>query len=465
MLLTNLVEVKLLKTLFNKIWDEHVVVSKDEKDLLYIDLHLIHEVTSPQAFEGLRLKNRKLRRPDRTFATMDHNTPTIKEHRKKIEDPLSVEQLDSLEKNCRDFGIELYDMDSEYNGIVHMIGPEMGLSLPGKTIVCGDSHTATHGAMGAIAFGIGTSEVEEVFATQCLWQKRPKNMGIKITGVLPENVSAKDIILHLIKEHSTSFGTGYAIEFYGETIENMEVEDRLTLCNMAIEAGAKFGIIRPDEKTVEYIKDRKYTPKGEEFEKYLKYVETLKTDSEDLFDEIKILDVTNLKPHVSFGTNPSMTVSIDEKFPEANTEELKKAYDYMELKPGMTVEDIPIEVVFIGSCTNGRIQDMRIAAEVLKGKKVHEDIRCIVVPGSMLAKNQCEEEGLDKIFIDAGCEFRMPGCSYCLAMNEDRIAEKVHCASTSNRNFEGRQGHLSRTHLMSPYMAAKCAVAGRVEIE
>lgn len=453
-----------MKTLFDKIWDEHVVMSKDEKDLLYIDLHLIHEVTSPQAFEGLRLNNRPLRRPDRTFATMDHNTPTIKEHRKEIVDPLSREQLRSLANNCRDFGVELYDMDSDCNGIVHMVGPEMGLSLPGKTIVCGDSHTATHGAMGAIACGIGTSEVEEVFATQCLWQKRPKTMGIKVTGKLPEGVYSKDIILALIKEHSTSFGTGYALEFFGDTIEDMEVDARLTLSNMAIEGGAKFGIIKPDEKTIEYIKGRKYTPKGEEFDKYVEYIKTLYTDSEDLYDELIELDATKLKPQVSFGTNPAMTVSIDEKFPEITSEELKKAYEYVGLKPNMTVEDIPIEIVFIGSCTNGRIEDMRIAASVLKGKKVHDSIKCIVVPGSMEVKRQCIEEGLEDIFVEAGCEIRMPGCSYCLAMNEDKIPEKVHCASTSNRNFEGRQGNLSRTHLMSPYLAAKCAVEGGIKI-
>lgn len=453
------------KTLFDKIWDQHVIVSKDDKDLLYIDLHLIHEVTSPQAFEGLRLKNRKLRRPDRTFATMDHNTPTVLEHRDFIEDPLSAEQLKSLADNCAEFGVTLFDMESEYNGIVHMIGPELGLSLPGKTIVCGDSHTATHGALGAIAFGIGTSEVEDVFATQCMWQTKPKNMGVKITGVLPDNVFAKDIILKLIAENGVSFGTGYAIEYYGDTIENLSVEERLSLCNMSIEGGAKFGLVKPDQKTLDYIADRKYTPKGEDFEKFKESIKDLVTDDESLFDKIIKLDVTDLKPQVSYGTNPAMTVDIDQPFPEIKSVEDQTAYDYMDLKPGMKAEEIPIEFVFIGSCTNGRINDLRIAAEVMRDKKIAENISCVVVPGSMQVLQKAKEEGLLEIFEQAGCETRMPGCSYCLAMNEDRVTAGSHCASTSNRNFEGRQGERSRTHLMSPYLAAKTAIEGRISLE
>ncbi|HHT24724.1 MAG TPA: 3-isopropylmalate dehydratase large subunit [Clostridiaceae bacterium] len=452
------------KTLFDKIWDKHVIVTKDDKDLLYIDLHLIHEVTSPQAFEGLRLKNRKLRRPDRTFATMDHNTPTIAAHRDVISDPLSAEQLKSLADNCAEFGVTLFDMESEYNGIVHMIGPELGLSLPGKTIVCGDSHTATHGALGALAFGIGTSEVEDVFATQCMWQTKPKTMGVKITGKPADNVFAKDIILKLIAENGVSFGTGYAIEYYGDTIENMPVEERLSLCNMSIEGGAKFGIIKPDQKTLDYIEGRLYTPQGEEFEIFKESISDLYTDDESLFDKIIILDVTDLKPQVSYGTNPAMTVDIDSKFPEIKSPEDQTAYEYMGLKPGMKAADIPIEFVFIGSCTNGRITDLRIAAEVMRNKTIADNITCVVVPGSMQVLQQAEQEGLVDIFEEAGCEMRMPGCSYCLAMNEDRIAPETHCASTSNRNFEGRQGERSRTHLMSPYLAAKTAIEGRISL-
>lgn len=454
-----------MKTLFDKIWDKHVIVTKDDKDLLYVDLHLIHEVTSPQAFEGLRLKNRKLRCPERTFATMDHNTPTIAEHRETIADPLSYEQLNSLEKNCEEFGVTLFDMNSEYNGIVHMIGPELGLSLPGKTIVCGDSHTATHGALGAIAFGIGTSEVESVFATQCIWQTKPKKMGVKVTGKLPDNTFAKDIILKLIAENGVSFGTGYAIEFYGEAIENLPIEERLSLCNMSIEAGAKFGIIKPDQKTIDYIEGRIYTPKGLDFEDYKKSIENLYTDSESLFEKIVTLNVSNLKPQVSYGTNPAMTVDIDQAFPEIESAEDRTAYQYMGLKPGMTAQDIPVEFVFIGSCTNGRINDLRIAAEVMRNKRISDQVQCVIVPGSMQVLKEAKSEGLVEIFEQAGCEMRMPGCSYCLAMNEDRIEAGTHCASTSNRNFEGRQGDRARTHLMSPYLAAKTAIEGRISLE
>lgn len=452
------------KTLFDKIWDKHVIVTKDDKDLLYIDLHLIHEVTSPQAFEGLRLKNRKLRRPDLTFATMDHNTPTIAAHRRKIKDPLSAEQLNSLAKNCREFGVTLFDMDSDKNGIVHMIGPELGLSLPGKTIVCGDSHTATHGALGAIAFGIGTSEVEDVFASQCMWQTKPKKMGVKVTGQLASNVFAKDIILKLIAENGVSFGTGYAIEYYGDTIEKLSVEERLSLCNMSIEAGAKFGMVKPDQKTLDYVENREYTPQGEDFLVFKDSIKELYTDDEKLFDKIVTLDVSNLKPQVSYGTNPAMTVDIDQVFPEIKSSEDKTAYQYMGLKPGMKAADIPVEMVFIGSCTNGRINDLQIVAQVMRNKKVADNIQCVIVPGSMQVLKKAEQDGLVEIFKEAGCEVRMPGCSYCLAMNEDRVAPGIHCASTSNRNFEGRQGDRSRTHLMSPYLAAKTAIEGRISL-
>lgn len=451
-----------MKTLFDKIWDKHKIVSEDDKDLLYVDLHLIHEVTSPQAFEGLRLNNRKLRRPDLTFATMDHNTPTIPEHRENVLDPLSREQLCSLEENCREFGVKLFDMSSENNGIVHMIGPELGLSIPGKTIVCGDSHTATHGAMGAIAFGIGTSEVENVFATQCIWQTKPKNLGVKVTGKSSANVFAKDIILKLIADNGVAFGTGYAIEFFGEAIEALNVEERLSLCNMSIEAGAKFGLIKPDQKTLDYIEGRPYAPQGDDFEQYKKDIEDLFTDSEQAYDKIITLDISDLKPQISYGTNPAMTVSLDQPFPQIETTEDTRAYQYMGLEPGMTAAQIPVEFVFIGSCTNGRINDLRIVAEIMQDQVIADNITCVIVPGSMQVLKQAEAEGLVDIFKEAGCEMRYPGCSYCLAMNEDRVEPGVHCASTSNRNFEGRQGEGSRTHLMSPYMAAKTAINGRI---
>lgn len=454
-----------MKTLFDKIWEKHRIVHQDSKDLLYIDLHLIHEVTSPQAFDGLRINNRKLRRPDLTFATMDHNTPTIPNHRQNIKDPLSAEQLNSLAENCRDFDIKLFDMESDFNGIVHMIGPELGLSLPGKTIVCGDSHTATHGALGAIAFGIGTSEVESVFATQCIWQTKPKNMGVKVIGKKPENVFAKDIILKLIAENGIAFGNGYAVEYYGEAIEDLNMEERMTICNMSIEAGAKFGIIKPDSKTIDYIADKPYTPKGKDFEIYKDEIKDLYTDDESDFDKIISLDISELKPQVSYGTNPAMTLAIDELFPAIESSEDERAYQYMDLKPGMKFSDIPVKYVFIGSCTNGRINDLRIAAKIMENQKVADNINCIVVPGSMQVLKQAEKEGLVKIFEEASCEMRFPGCSYCLAMNEDRIEAGTHCASTSNRNFEGRQGENSRTHLMSPYMAAKTAINGRISDE
>ncbi len=451
-----------MSTIFEKIWKEHVIVSKDDKDLLYIDLHLIHEVTTPQAFEALKQKNRKVRRPDLTFATMDHNTPTIKEHREYIEDDLGREQLEALEKNTEEFGIELYDMDSEKNAIVHMMGPERGLTQPGKTIVCGDSHTATHGAFGAIAFGIGTSEVEQVFATQSLWQKMPKQMGVKITGELPQGVYSKDIILKLIGMKGTGFGSGYAVEFFGDTVGKLSMEARLTICNMAIEGGAKFGLIAPDSTTFEYLKGKEFAPADEEFGKAVERWKKLKTDSETDYDEVIILDVSRLKPQITWGTNPSMVMDIDGQVPKSDSEEYKNAYNYTGLKPGDTAQDIPVDVVFIGSCTNGRFEDLKIAAEYLEDKKIAAGVKCIVVPGSTEVKRKCKDMGYDRVFTEAGCEFREAGCSYCLAMNEDRIEKGKHCISTSNRNFEGRQGAGSITHLTSPYTAIKAAVEGKV---
>ncbi|WP_203522463.1 2-isopropylmalate synthase [Fusobacterium sp. IOR10] len=459
------------KTLFDKIWDNHVIIGKTgEAQLLYIDLHLLHEVTSPQAFSGLKLKNRTVRKPELCFATMDHNTPTTVEERKCIKDPFSQAQLDALENNCKEFGVELAHMNDERNGIVHTVGPEQGLTQPGKTIVCGDSHTATHGAFGAIAFGIGTSEVEHVLATQTLWQKKPKTMGVKITGNLPKGVYAKDIILHFIKTYGVAVGNGYAFEFFGDTIENLDMESRLTICNMAIEAGGKSGIIAPDEKTFEYLKGRPYAPNEEEWENMLSKWKMLKTDSPEAFDKIINLDVSNLEPQITWGTSPEMGMNITDTFPIIKDINDKKAYEYMGLTPGASPESIPLKHVFIGSCTNGRLSDLKIAASYIKGRKINPNISGIVVPGSQIIKKQAEELGIDKIFKDAGFQWRESGCSSCLGMNPDLIPYGEHCASTSNRNFEGRQGNGARTHLISPAMAVLAAIYGhfidaRFEIE
>lgn len=445
------------KTLFDKLWNQHVVVGKEgEPQLLYIDLHLIHEVTSPQAFEGLREAKRSVRRPDRTFATMDHNTPTKDIYH--ITDLVAKKQIDTLRQNCEEFGITLCDNGSERQGIVHMVGPETGLAQPGKTIVCGDSHTATHGAFGALAFGIGTSEVEHVFATQTLWQQKPKNMGIKISGTLNRGVYAKDIILALIAKYGTDFGVGYAVEFFGETIENLSMEERMTICNMAIEGGAKMGMIAPDEKTFDYVVGREYAP--ENMEEAIQEWRKLYTDSEKDYDLVLNLNADELEPFVTWGTNPEMGVPVNGQFPEINNLNDQQAYEYMELKPGQQPKDIPIGYVFIGSCTNGRLSDLKEAAEVVKGKRVKESVTAIVVPGSRPVKKAAEKMGLDKIFKEAGFDWREPGCSMCLGMNPDRVPEKVHCASTSNRNFEGRQGKNARTHLCSPAMAAAAAIHG-----
>ncbi|WP_172460846.1 3-isopropylmalate dehydratase large subunit [Suttonella ornithocola] len=449
----------MMSTLYDKLWDRHVIAGQGEAlQLLYIDQHLIHEVTTPQAFDGLRLAGRSVRRPDKTFAVMDHNTPTILADRQNITDEVSKAQLDALAKNCAEFGIELADMFDDRNGIVHMVGPELGLTLPGKTVVCGDSHTATHGAFGALAHGIGTSEVEHVLATQTLWQPKLKNLGIKITGELPRGVYAKDVILHILAKYGVSVGSGYAMEFFGDTVERMSMEERMTLCNMSIEGGAKVGLIAPDEITFAYCEGRPYAPKGDAFTQAVEDWKTLKTDAESDFDKVIIVDVSTLKPQVTWGTNPGMGGSVSDHIPETADE---KALQYMALKGGAQKSDIPLKHVFIGSCTNGRLSDLREVAAILKGRKVADNITAVIVPGSMLVKQQAEAEGLDKIFMEAGCEWREPGCSTCLGMNPDLIPANEHCASTSNRNFEGRQGKNSRTHLVSPAMAAAAAVAGK----
>ncbi|HJF19756.1 MAG TPA: 3-isopropylmalate dehydratase large subunit [Enterococcus columbae] len=444
-------------TLFDKLWNRHVIIGKEgEAQLLYVDLQMIHEVTSPQAFEGLRQNNRTVRRPDKTFATMDHNVPT--QDIFNITDLISKKQIDTLRKNCEEFGITLCDNGSARQGIVHMVGPEVGLTQPGKVIVCGDSHTATHGAFGAIAFGIGTSEVEHVLATQTIWQKKPKNLGIKVTGKLPKGVYAKDIILALIAKYGVDFGVGYAAEFFGETIENLSMEERMTICNMSIEGGAKMGLIRPDEKTFAYVQGREYAPK--DFQKAIADWQTLYTDEDAKYDRLLTLDATQLAPYITWGTNPEMAVSFDKAFPEIKDHNDQLAYDYMALHPGQKASDIPIEYVFIGSCTNGRLSDLQEAAEIIRGKKVKSSVTAIVVPGSRPVKKAAEKLGLDQIFKAAGFQWREPGCSMCLGMNPDKVPEYIHCASTSNRNFVGRQGKNSRTHLCSPAMAAAAAIYG-----
>ncbi|WP_086429321.1 3-isopropylmalate dehydratase large subunit [Staphylococcus cornubiensis] len=444
------------QTLFDKIWDQHTITGQQgEPQLLYIDLHLIHEVTSPQAFEGLRMQKRPLRRPDLTFGTLDHNVPTIDIF--NISDDIANKQIQALQQNCKDFNVTLFDMGSDEQGIVHMVGPEMGLTQPGKTIVCGDSHTATHGAFGAIAFGIGTSEVEHVFATQTLWQTKPKNLKINVSGQLPKGVYAKDIILHLINQHGVDFGTGYALEFAGETIRNLSMEGRMTICNMAIEAGAKYGLIQPDETTFEYLKGRRY---AQNIENKVDDWRKLYSDDDAPFDKVIELDVTHLEPQVTWGTSPEMGVSFNTPFPEIQNVNDERAYQYMDLKPGQLATDIPLGYVFLGSCTNARISDLVEASHIVKGHQVHENITAIVVPGSRQVKKEAEALGLDTIFKDAGFEWREPGCSMCLGMNPDQVPAGVHCASTSNRNFEGRQGKGARTHLVSPAMAAAAAIHG-----
>jgi 3-isopropylmalate/(R)-2-methylmalate dehydratase large subunit len=455
------------KTIIEKVWDQHVVYEESGKpDLLYIDLHLLHEVTSPQAFEGLRIANRKVRRPDLCFATMDHNIPT--RNLPTIKDPIARKQVNTLQENCDEFGVPLANMDHPDQGIVHIIGPELGLTQPGKTIVCGDSHTSTHGAFGAIAFGIGTSEVEHVLSTQTLWQARPKTMEVRISGELGFGVTAKDIILAIIAKFGIDMGNGHIIEFTGEAIRNLTMEERMTVCNMSIEAGAKAGLISPDETTVSYLKGRKYVPTGEEFDKAAAQWLSYATDEGAQYDKVVEINANEIEPFVTWGTNPSMGSGISSHVPyasdfssESDKESLKNALEYMGLEEGMPLTEIEIQNVFIGSCTNARLSDLRAAARVIEGQKVHESVTAIVVPGSRTVKKQAENEGLDKIFLEAGFEWRESGCSMCLAMNDDVVPAGERCASTSNRNFEGRQGAGSRTHLMSPAMAAAAAIKGR----
>jgi len=456
------------KTLYDKIWDAHVVRhNADGSVLLYIDRHLVHEVTSPQAFEGLRLAGRNLWRRSAVLAVADHNVPTT-DRSAGIVDPVSRLQVQTLAANCRDFDITLFDMDDIRQGIVHVIGPEQGATLPGMTVVCGDSHTSTHGALGCLAFGIGTSEVEHVLATQTVVQHKAKTMLISVDGQVGPGVSAKDIILHIIGEIGTAGGTGYAIEFAGDAIRALSVEGRMTVCNMAIEAGARCGMVAVDDKTIEYVKGRPYAPKGELWDKAVAYWKTLHSDPDARFDKAVRIDAASIQPQVSWGTSPEMVAPVNGRVPDpaAETDPVKqrsveRALEYMGLEPGMPITEIKVDKVFIGSCTNSRIEDLRAAAAVIKGRRKADNVKqVLVVPGSGLVKRQAEEEGLHKIFIEAGFEWREPGCSMCLAMNADRLEPGERCASTSNRNFEGRQGQGGRTHLVSPAMAAAAAIAG-----
>ena len=454
------------KSIIDKIWDKHIVRKEEGKpDLLYIDLHLVHEVTSPQAFEGLRLKGRKVRRPDLTFATMDHNVPTI--NRFVVTDEVAKKQMSALERNCSEFGVPLAGLDSEDQGIVHVIGPDLGLTWPGKTIVCGDSHTSTHGAFGALAFGIGTSEVEHVLATQTIWQNKPKTMKVEINGQLKPGVTAKDVILYIISQNGVHFGTGHILEYAGDVVRQMSMEERMTICNMTIEGGARAGLVSPDETTFSYMKGRKYAPKPDEFERYRNEWAALASDEDAEYDRVIEIRGEDISPMVSWGTNPGMCSPVDGHVPvasgldESAARSLKRALEYMGLQEGQEIKEIPVQHVFIGSCTNSRMEDLREAAEMLRGKRVAEGVRALVVPGSQRVKKKAEEEGIDTIFKEAGFEWREAGCSMCLSMNPDVVPPGEHCASTSNRNFEGRQGSGARTHLVSPKMAAAAALYGR----
>ena len=455
------------RTLFEKVWDEHVVSSPaDRLPLLYIDLHLVHEVTSPQAFDGLRVAGRRVRQPNRTVATVDHNIPT-EPRGTLITDPIAARQIEALQKNCKEFGVPLFDMDSPDQGIVHVIGPELGLTQPGMTIVCGDSHTSTHGAFGALAFGIGTSEVEHVLATQCLPQRKPKTMLIDVRGSLAEGVTAKDLALGIIGQIGTDGATGYVIEYAGEAVRALSVEGRMTLCNMSIEAGARAGMVAPDETTFAYIKGRRFAPPNGDWEATLAHWRSLPSDPGAQYDKVIEIDASKLSPFVTWGTNPGMVVSVSGRVPELSDLEndsdrrsAERMLEYMGLKPGTRVEEIAIDRVFIGSCTNSRLEDLRAAARVARGHHVSPRVRAMVVPGSQAVKHQAEQEGLDRIFQEAGFEWRESGCSMCLGMNPDILQPGERCASTSNRNFEGRQGRGGRTHLVSPMMAAAAAIAG-----
>ncbi len=456
------------KTLYDKLWQQHLIRSDDGgTSLIYIDRQLVHEVTSPQAFEGLRLANRKPYRIDSILATPDHNVPTTNRSQ-GISDPISRLQVDTLGQNCKEFGVTEFNLNDKRQGIVHVVGPEQGATLPGMTVVCGDSHTSTHGAFGAIAFGIGTSEVEHVLATQCLIQKKAKNMLVRVNGQCKSGVTAKDIVLAIIRQLGTAGGTGYTIEFAGEAIRALSMEGRMTVCNMTIEAGARIGLIAVDDTTINYLKGRPFSPKGLDWDKAVDAWAHLHSDLNALFDKTIELDASTIKPQVTWGTSPEMVVSVDDKVPNPALETdavkrngMKRALKYMGLKPNQSITDIQLDRVFIGSCTNSRIEDLRQAAAEIKGGKVASTLKqALVVPGSGLVKQQAEHEGLDKIFLDAGFEWRDPGCSMCLAMNADRLESGEHCASTSNRNFEGRQGLGGRTHLVSPAMAAAAAISG-----
>ncbi|MBL0643978.1 3-isopropylmalate dehydratase large subunit [Aeromonas veronii] len=456
------------KTLYQKVFDAHVVREVEgETPLIYIDRHLVHEVTSPQAFDGLRAMNRQLRRPDLTWATMDHNVSTTTKDIAASGEMARI-QMETLADNCKELGVRLYDLNHKYQGIVHVMGPELGITLPGTTIVCGDSHTATHGAFGSLAFGIGTSEVEHVMATQTLKQGRAKTMRISVNGKLAEGISAKDVVLAIIGKVGHAGGTGYVVEFAGDAIANLSMEGRMTVCNMAIELGAKAGMIAPDQTTIDYIRGKEFAPKGEALEQAIAYWQSLKSDEGARFDAEVVLDAADIAPQVTWGTNPGQVIAVNEPIPAPESfsdlmeqQSARKALAYMDLQPGQKLSDVAIDKVFIGSCTNSRIEDLRAAAAIARGRKVAAGVQALVVPGSEQVKAQAEAEGLDKIFIEAGFEWRLPGCSMCLAMNNDRLQPGERCASTSNRNFEGRQGRAGRTHLVSPAMAAAAAVTGR----
>jgi 3-isopropylmalate/(R)-2-methylmalate dehydratase large subunit len=451
------------RTLIDKIFDSHVVVEDDGPALLYVDLHLVHEVTSPQAFEGLRLSGRRVRRPELTLATMDHNVPTT-DRSEPVADELSAAQIEALRRNCEEFGIRLFDLHSRRQGIVHMIGPELGVTQPGTTIVCGDSHTATHGAFGALAFGIGTSEVEHVLATQTLPQARPRQMAVEVDGDLPFGVTAKDVILSIIGRIGVDGGVGHVIEYRGDTIAMLSMEGRMTICNMSIEAGARAGLVAPDETTFAYLKGRPHAPQGADWDAALEHWRTLPTDEGASFDRVERFDATQIEPTVTWGTTPAMSVTVGGYVPSpeetADPEQAQRALDYMGLRGGEAITDIRLDRVFLGSCTNARIEDLRAAAKVVEGRRVADGVRAMVVPGSYPVKLQAESEGLEDVFVDAGFEWREPGCSMCLGMNPDVLAPGERCASTSNRNFEGRQGRGGRTHLVSPAMAAAAAIHG-----
>ena len=456
------------KTLFEKIWDRHLIASIDEStNLVFIDLHLVHEVTSPQAFDSLRLAGRKVKHPEMTLATVDHGVPTSN-RLLGIKDPLSKIQIEALENNCEEFGVTLFGINDPRQGIVHVIGPEQGITQPGMTIVCGDSHTATHGAFGALAFGIGTSEVEHVLATQTLAMEKPKTMKVEVIGDVSEGVGPKDIILGIIRKIGTGGGAGHVIEYVGDVIQNMSMENRMTICNMSIEGGARAGMIAPDEVTFNYLKEKNYAPKGSDWNDAIAEWGNLYSDEDAEFDKVVTINADELEPSISWGTNPSQVIFVNDTIPhpddfneESEKEAASRALEYMDLKPGEKINEIQLDRVFIGSCTNGRIEDLREAAEVVKGKKVSETIGAMIVPGSTLVKKQAEDEGLDRIFIEAGFDWREAGCSMCLGMNPDILSPGERCASTSNRNYEGRQGAGGRTHLVSPKMAAAAALYGK----